>query len=183
MRTIRRLFVIAFGGLLVLAAAVAGGGYLWLRGSLPQTSGELRLPTLSAPVQVERNADGLVRIRAKNERDLYRALGFVHAQDRLWQMDFTRRIGSGRLSEIMGRATLTHDRFFRTLGFRQIAEANLQHLAPETLAALEAYAEGVNGFLESRTGPLPLEFQILRYEPEPWTPADSLLWGRMMALK
>ncbi len=183
MKTIRRILLISLGALLVLALGGTGGGYLWMRASLPQTAGELRLPGLEAAVRVDRNADGLVRIRAENEPDLYRALGFVHAQDRLWQMDFTRRIASGRLSEVMGRATLPHDRFFRSLGFRQVAEANLQHLGPESRAALDAYAEGVNGFLETRSGPLPLEFQILRYRPEPWTPVDSLLWGRIMALR
>ena len=183
MRTIRRILLIAVAALLVLTVALAAGGFLWMRGSLPQTAGEIRLAGLAAPVEVRRNSDGLVHIRAGNELDLYRALGFVHAQDRLWQMDFTRRVGSGRLSEVMGRATLSHDRFFRTLGFRQVAEANLARLSAETLAALEAYAAGVNGFLQTRSGPLPLEFQILRYEPEPWTPVDSLLWGRIMALR
>src|SRR3546814_5150723 len=83
----------------------------------------------------------------------------------------------------MGESTLSLDRFFRTLGFRQLAEANLEHLSGETKTALQAYAEGVNAFLTERSGPLPLEFQILRYEPEPWSPADSLLWGRLMALR
>ncbi|MEQ8356783.1 MAG: penicillin acylase family protein [Kiloniellaceae bacterium] len=183
MRTIRRILLRTFGVIVVLTLIVAAGGYFWLRGSLPLTDGALRIAALSAPVKVLRNSDGIVRIQAENELDLYRALGFVHAQDRLWQMDFTRRIGSGRLSEVMGRVTLPQDRFFRTLGFRQIAEANLAYLTPQTLAALQAYAEGVNGFLATRSGPLPLEFQILRYEPEPWTPADSLLWGRLMALR
>jgi len=166
-----------------LVLVVVAGAYFWLRTSLPRTEGEIRLASLEAPVTVSRNSDGIVRIQAQNEFDLYRALGFVHAQDRLWQMDFTRRVGSGRLSEIMGRATLSQDRFFRTLGFRQIAEANLSHLAPQTLAALEAYAEGVNGYIQGHSGSLPLEFEILRYRPEPWTPADSLLWGRLMALR
>src|SRR3546814_3016100 len=88
-------------------------------------------------------------------------------------MDFMRRTASGRLSEVMGESTLSLDRFFRTLGFRQLAEANLEHLSGETKTALQAYAEGVNAFLTERSGPLPLEFQILRYEPEPWSPADS----------
>lgn len=183
MRAIRRVLAIALGATLLLAAVVIGGGYFWLQGSLPQTEGEVRIAALEAPATVRRNADGMVRIQAANEQDLYRALGFVHAQDRLWQMDFMRRSASGRLSEVMGESTLSLDRFFRTLGLRQLVEANLQHLAPETLAALEAYAEGVNAFLAERQGPLPLEFQILRYEPEPWNPSDSLLWGRLMALR
>jgi penicillin amidase len=183
MRAIRRVILIVLGGLLVITAIVGGSGYLWMRGSLPEVEGEIRIAALEAPVTVRRNSDGIVRIQAANEPDLYRALGFVHAQDRLWQMDFMRRTASGRLSEVMGQPTLSLDRFFRTLGFRQLAEANLQHLSEETKAALQAYADGVNAFLAKRSGPLPLEFQILRYEPEPWTPTDSLLWGRLMALR
>lgn len=183
MRRIRRILLVACGALLILAIVASGGGYLWMRGSLPQTEGEIHISGLEAPVEVLRDSDGLVNIRAENELDLYRALGFVHAQDRLWQMDFMRRAASGRLSEVTGQATLATDRFFRTLGFRHLVEANLSYLSAKTLAALEAYAEGVNGFLETRTGPLPLEFQILRYEPEPWSPTDSLLWGRIMALR
>ena len=183
MRAIRRALLIVLGGLLVVAVLVIGGGYLWMRASLPKTEGDVRIAALEAPVTVRRNSDGMVRIQAANELDLYRALGFVHAQDRLWQMDFMRRTASGRLSEVMGESTLSLDRFFRTLGFRQVAEANLQHLSEQTKAALQAYADGVNAFLSQRTGPLPLEFQILRYEPEPWSPTDSLLWGRLMALR
>ena len=183
MRAIRRALLIVLGGLLVVAVLVIGGGYLWMRASLPKTEGDVRIAALEAPVTVRRNSDGMVRIQAANELDLYRALGFVHAQDRLWQMDFMRRTASGRLSEVMGGSTLSLDRFFRTLGFRQVAEANLQHLSEQTKAALQAYADGVNAFLSQRTGPLPLEFQILRYEPEPWSPTDSLLWGRLMALR
>ena len=183
MRAIRRVLLIVIGGLPVLAAAILGGGYLWMRGSLPETEGEVRIAALEAPVTVRRNSDGMVRIQAANELDLYRALGFVHAQERLWQMDFMRRTASGRLSEVMGESTLSLDRFFRTLGLRQLAEANLEHLAEETRAALAAYAEGVNAFLAERSGPLPLEFQVLRYAPEPWSPADSLMWGRVMALR
>jgi penicillin amidase len=183
MRAIRRVLTIVLGGLLLLAGVVIGGGYLWMRGSLPKTAGEVRIAALEAPVSVRRNSDGMVRIQAANETDLYRALGFVHAQERLWQMDFMRRTASGRLSEVMGQSTVGLDRFFRTLGLRQLAEANLQHLSEETKTALQAYAEGVNAFLDTRGGPLPLEFQILRYEPEPWSPSDSLLWGRLMALR
>lgn len=183
MKTIRRILLYGLSGLVLLSVIAVGGAYLWLRNSLPQTEGNVPLAILDGPVKVSRNGDGMVRIQAETEYDLYRGLGFVHAQDRLWQMDFMRRVGSGRLSEVVGRATLEHDRFFRTLGFRKQAKANLAHLAPQTVAALEAYAEGVNAFLQNRPGPLPPEFQILGYEPELWSPVDSLLWGRIMALR
>src|SRR3546814_12228954 len=106
-----------------------------MRGSLPKTAGEVRIAALEAPVTVRRNSDGMVRIQAANEHDLYHALGFVHAQERLWQMDFMRRTASGRLSEVMGESTLSLDRFFRTLGFRPPAEANPEHLPGETNTA------------------------------------------------
>ena len=183
MRAIRRVLLIVVGTLLVLALLVVGGAYLWMRGSLPQTEGEARIAALEAPVTVRRNDDGMVRIQAANEADLYRALGFVHAQERLWQMDFMRRTASGRLSEVMGEATLGLDRFFRTLGFRQLAEANLAVLSEETKTALQAYSEGVNAFLANRSGPLPLEFHFPRYLPVPMRPSDSLLGGRLLALR
>ena len=181
----RRILIWILRGLLglVLLLAVGGtGGWLWLRGSLPQTSGELSLAGLQEPVEVLRDAEGIVTLRAKSEADAYRALGFVHAQERLWQMDFLRRLGAGRLSEVLGEATLPTDRFMRTLGLYRLAEAQFENLRPETRAAATAYTTGVNAFLETRSGPLPLEFQILRYSPEPWRPADSLVWGRIMAM-
>lgn len=170
-------------GLLVLLLLLAGGGfYLWQRQSLPRLSGELRLPGLEAPASLTRTAEGLTLIEAASDHDASFALGFAHAQDRLLQMDLMRRIVAGRLSEVIGSRTLEIDRFFRTLGLYDLAEANLEQLSPEARAALQAYADGVNAFLEERAGPLPVGFTLLRYEPEPWRPADSLAWGRLMAL-
>ncbi len=169
--------------LLLIAAFGAGGGYFWLRGSLPQVEGERVITGLSAPVEVLRDGDGIVTIRAEDELDASRALGFVHAQDRLWQMDFMRRIGAGRLSEVIGPATLGTDRFMRTLGLYRVAEANLTQLSAPVRALLDAYAEGVNALIGSPGKPWPPEFYILRYEPEPWRAADSLIWGRLMALR
>ena len=182
MRKLLKSLLYVCVGIAGLAVVAAGGLYLWLLGSLPKTEGDLRLAGFDAEVTVLRDRDGLVNIRAENLLDLYRGLGFVHAQERLWQMDFMRRTASGELSEVVGERTLNLDRLFRTLGFRQVAEANLEQLTAETRDALEAYAEGVNAFLTSHQGPLPLEFQILRYSPKPWSAVDSLLWGRMMAL-
>lgn len=169
--------------LLILAVLAGVGAYIWQRGSLPRAAGEITLPGLQHRVQVERDADGLVTIVAENERDALFALGFVHAQDRLFQMDLTRRLGAGRLSEVVGASTLSLDRVMRTLGLARVAEANVAQLSVDALAALEAYADGVNAFLEHREGPLPLEFTLLGYEPAPWRPADSLVWGRLMALQ
>ena len=180
MRLLKPL-ALALGGLLLVALLAAGGGYLWLRRSLPQTTGELRAPGLAAPVRVVRDRDGVPHITAESEADALFALGFVHAQDRLWQMEFQRRIGQGRLSELFGPATLSTDRFLRTLGVYRAAQSAFEALAPDTRALLEAYAAGVNASIEASAGSLPVEFVILGAEPEPWRPEDSLVWAKMMA--
>ncbi len=153
------------------------------RRSLPQTEGEILLEGLDAPVEVVRDRFAVPHIEAASPRDASFALGFVHAQDRLWQMEFQRRLGAGRLAEILGAQALPGDRFMRTLGLYRLAQASLAHLEPDTVAWLQAYADGVNAFLQSRTGPLPPEFLILRHgDLEPWRPADSLVWLRLLAL-
>ncbi len=164
--------------LLVVMAAVAG--YVYLRQSLPVADGEIVVSGAAGPVEILRDEFGVPHIHASSREDAYFGLGFAHAQDRLWQMEMNRRIGSGRLAEILGPKALETDRFLRTLGIRRVAEANLKHVAPDTLAALEAYAAGVNAFLA--TDPvLPPEFWIFGVEPEPWTPVDSVAWSKMMA--
>ena len=156
------------------------GGYLYLRQSLPQTAGEIRLAGLRAPAEILRDRYGIPHIFAASPEDASFALGFVHAQDRLWQMEMSRRIGAGRLSEIVGPGGLETDRFLRTLGVRRAAEANLRTLDAETRNLLEAYAAGVNAFLG--TDPvLPPEFWLTGARPEPWQPADSVAWVKMMA--
>ena len=180
---LRRSLLWLLLALILLPVLAAGGAWLWARASLPQTEGEIALAGLTAPAEILRDADGIVTIRAASRADAAFALGYAHAQDRLWQMDFMRRTGAGRLSEVAGEATLGLDRFMRGLGFYRVAEANLEALSPETLAQLEAYSAGVNAFIEDPGGPLPPEFLLLRYEPEPWRPADSVVWGRLMALQ
>ena len=123
-------------------------------------------------------------IEAASLRDAVFAQGFVHAQDRLWQMEFQRRLGAGRLAEILGAAALPSDRFMRTLGFYRLAAGEPRPSERRRRGrALEAYAAGVNAYLATRSGPLPPEFLILRHHAlEPWSPADSLVWLRLMAL-
>ena len=170
-------------GIVLLGGLGLGGGYVWLRGSLPQVDGEVVVPGLGAPVTIVRDRWAIPHIEASSLRDASFALGFVHAQDRLWQMEFQRRLGAGRLAEILGAGGLRSDRFMRTLGLYRLAEASLAHLEDDTVAWLQAYADGVNAFLDTRTGPLPPEFLILRHgELEPWRPADSLVWLRVLAL-
>ena len=183
MKKISRFLAWAFGLLALLASLAGGGGLLWLRASLPDLEGNHDIAGLGAPVEVLRDGDGLVTIRAGNELDAARALGYVHAQDRLWQMDFMRRTGAGRLSEVIGPETLALDRLLRGLGLYRAAAASLAQLSPEARALFEAYSEGVNALIAEPGGPWPPEFHLLRSAPEPWRPADSLVWGRLMALQ
>ena len=163
-----------FLGLLLAAA------YAFLRQSLPQTGGEIRLAGVAAPVDVLRDRYGIPHIFAASAEDASFALGFAHAQDRIWQMEMSRRIAAGRLAEVVGPAGLPVDRFMRTLGVRRAAEANLRGLNAETRRLLEAYAAGVNAFLAG--GPvLPPEFWLTGVRPEPWSPVDSVSWAKMMA--
>jgi penicillin amidase len=172
--------------LLVLALAlVAGGAILWLRLAQPQTAGHLTVPGLEAPVTVARSAEGVPTISAGSDTDAAFALGFVHAQDRLWQMEMMRRAGAGRLSEVfgtgLGDTPLRLDRLFRTLGFYRAAGEMAADLPDPVRALFEAYAAGVNAWMTTRREPLPVEFQIFGLTPEPWRLADSLVWGRLIA--
>jgi penicillin amidase len=166
---------------LLLLPIIAGSILLWLRGSLPQTFGTIALAGPGAEIRITRDAAGVPHIAAANDRDAAFALGFVHAQDRLFQMDMMRRLGAGRLSEILGPATIGTDRTMRTFGFYRLAEAEFADISQPLRDALEAYAAGVNAFLAQRRT-LPLEYHLLRTAPETWRPADSLVWGKYMAL-
>ncbi len=178
----RRVLTRLAGG--VLAIGLAGAGVAaWLAyASLPTLSGELELAGLGGPVTVSRDALGIPLIEAASDRDAAMALGFVHAQDRLWQMEMSRRIGAGRLAEVVGEPAVATDRFMRTLGLYRAAEAALDHLSPEAIERLEAYAAGVNALIDDRRWTLPPEFLLLRHRPEPWQPADSLVLIKTMAL-
>jgi penicillin amidase len=170
--------------LVALLPVAAGAAYLWLLSAVPDYDGTLRVPSLRAPVQVMRDRNAVPHIFAANDADAYFALGYVHAQDRLWQMEMQRRIGAGRLAELrFSAARLPLDRLFRTLGFYRDAEASYHRLPPEVKAALDAYAAGVNAWIENHRGSLPPEFLVLGIEPEPWRPADSLVWGRLIAFQ
>src|SRR6185437_4436934 len=136
----RALWRRLFAGFGVLVIVLAGSGYLWLRSSLPQTAGRLTLPGLEAAVRITRDAHGLPTIVAQNEHDADFALGFLHAQDRLFAMDLMRHAGAGRLSEWFGDRTLDFDRLMRTLGLYRAAERQYQALSPAVRGAVDAYA-------------------------------------------
>ena len=161
-------------GFIVLLVAAVVTGVLWL--TLPPRSQQARIAGLSGPVDIGFDTDGIPRIRAASATDAAAALGFVHARDRLFQMELMRRAASGRLSEIAGPATLALDRSMRTLGLRRRAVADYPALPAETRAMLEAYARGVNAWIAERGRFSAPEFLFLG-TPEPWEPVDSLLWG------
>jgi len=170
-----------FSALLLVLLLASAAGYAWLRQSLPQLDGTVIVSGLKAPVSIVRDRYGVPHIYARSVADAYFGLGFVHAQDRLWQMEMNRRIASGRLSEALGPAALNADKFLRTLGVRRVAEASLKYLNAQTRSQLDAYAAGVNAFLAQRSGPLPPEFLLTGVKPEPWQSADSVAWIKMMA--
>ncbi len=169
--------------LLVAISIAAGGAYAWLRTSLPTANGRIVVQGITAPVEVIRDARGVPSIFAVSESDAMYALGFVHAQDRLFQMDFTRLLAQGRLSEVIGPPTIDQDRFMRALDLVGRADATLAVLEPRWRELLDAYSAGVNAFLAGHSGAWPPEFAILGRTPEPWQPRDSLLWGKLMALQ
>jgi penicillin amidase len=182
-RSVFRWTLRIVASLVVLIVVVAVAGYFWLRTSLPKLDGEVAVEGLRAPVEIVRDRNAVPHIFAGSETDAAFALGYVHAQDRLLQMEMMRRLGAGRLAEVAGPRALRIDRMFRTFGLYRKAEATLPHLAPEMRAALEAYAAGVNAYLKTHKGALPPEFLLLGIDPEPWRPADSLVWGRIMAVR
>jgi penicillin G amidase len=163
------------------ALAVASGGLaLWLRRS-PRAERSVQVPGLHSGVEVLRDRWGVPHIYAQSTADLFFAQGYVHAQDRLWQMELQRRLASGRLSEVVGEKALPVDRFFRVLGLYRAAEAGVAALGPDSRPALEAYVAGVNAGIEAQRGRWPLEFRLLGIAPEAWRPADSLGWVKVMA--
>lgn len=180
LRMLRGLFwVIA---VLILLVVLAVGG-LWIEGlrALPKTAGTISTSGLSAPVDIGRDRRGIPIITAANDDDASFALGYVHAQDRLFEMELMRRQGQGRLAELVGPLATNADRFMRTLGVYRRAEADLAELDPAVQRQFQRYADGVNAWL-SEHHPLPLEFQVLWFKPEPWKPADSLVWQKLMGL-
>ena len=156
---------------------------VYINRTVPLTNGEIVVDGLNETVSVIRDENGVPHIQAKNDDDLYFAQGFVQAQDRLVQMDLSRRQASGRLSEVVGEAAVDRDKYFRTLGLRRAAEDSYQAYSEEAKRTLQAFADGVNAFiaLAKEENRLPIEFTLLGYEPEEWHPIDSLTIGKYMA--
>lgn len=175
-----RRALLALVALGLLVATAAGGSYWrFSRAALPVVDGALRVAGLQAEVTVRRDAHGVPHIRAGSTADLMRAQGYVTAQDRLWQMDVLRRRALGELAEAFGEGLLPADREMRTLGLNRAARQADGLMPPELRDAVDAYAAGVNAFVETHA--LPLEFRLLRYRPRPWTRVDTLAVGKLLA--
>ncbi len=167
-------------GMAGVAGAVYGAYYAFTHRPLPKTKGTLHLQGLHEPVEVLIDSYGVPHIYAHNEDDLYFAQGYMHAQERLWQMEINRRVGSGRLSELFGPIAVETDRFCRRLGMHRSAVEEVQRLSTHNSRVLNAYASGVNSFIENNSHRLPVEFTLLGFKPALWSPADTIQWSKMM---
>jgi len=156
-------------------------GYLYLWKSLPTASMSEVKVHVSQNVTLDRDKNGIVYIQAKTDHDAYFALGYAHAQDRLWQLELERRIAQGRLSEILGKGAINQDVWMRTLGLYASAEQSWSRLSPEAQDSLRAYADGINAWIAQHPV-LPPEFIALGVKPAPWRPVDSLAWSKVFAL-
>ncbi|BCL80355.1 peptidase S45 [Ktedonobacteria bacterium brp13] len=165
------------------AADVSGlfGGTLQIltHRSLPPKAGTFHITALHAPVEIITDHYGVAHIYAQNEDDLFFGQGYIHAQERLWQLEINRRLGAGRLSEIVGPVALETDRFLRRLGMHRAAKSEIGRLSEESHKILGAYTSGINTYIEQHRKQLPVEFTILRFEPEPFRKEDVLQWGKV----
>src|SRR5262249_16169810 len=178
----RTLLLKALGAIVVFVAITVAAIYVYARRSLPVVDGTVTVAGITAPVEIIRDADAIPHIFGATKADALFGLGYAHAQDRLWQMEFQRRIGHGRLSEIFGAATIPQDRFLRTVGFGRAARAAWSATPDWAKQQVNAYVAGINAFISSHHGSnLPIEFSLLRFEPEPWSGADVDAWVKMMA--
>lgn len=172
-------------GIGIAAVLLVGGGFLYaywtVQRTLPTISGSVKIAGMSAPATVTRDVYGVPHIEAANIQDLYTAQGYVHAQDRLFQMFYFRQLGAGKLSEAFGQTAAKADVFLRTLGMRRAAEAEWQGTDPEVKKALQAYANGVNAFIHAHRDALPLEFNLAGLHMDDWQPVDTLAFGKVMA--
>lgn len=182
-----RIAFLVIASIVVLAVGAAFFVTWTIQRSFPQTAGEVALEGLKAEVTVQRDERGVPTITADSTDDLFYAQGFVHAQDRFFEMDFRRHVTSGRVAEMFGESQAGTDAFLRTLGWRDVAEQEVEAMDETTLSYYESYADGVNAYLSSRSGAeLSLEYAVIGmqnpdYAPEPWEPADSVAWLKAMA--
>lgn len=179
----KRASVAAAAALLVLITTAVLIGYSLLQRSLPQTSGTVYAHGLRQTVAVHRDEYGVPHIVASSEEDLMFAVGYVQAQDRLWQMDLLRRVASGRLSEIFGTKTVDVDKVLRTVGLMPVSRQIADSLSPDARRLLQSYCDGINTFIEDHKDNYPIEFVLLQYQPEPWKIENSISISRLMAFQ
>lgn len=178
----RRLKIISLCVLLTILLVLGGAAWVMF-GSLPSYSGKAEIKSLTGHVKVYRDVYGVPHIFADTRADALRALGYLHASERFFQMEMQRRAGQGRLAEAVGPDMLGVDKFIRTLGLYHLAETGYAAMAPDSRRLFQAYADGVNSWMDTHTNSLPPEFFILGIHPDPWKPADSVVWGKLMALQ
>jgi penicillin G amidase len=186
MAVIRRILIGVVIIVLVLSILVVGTGFVTIRRHWPKVDGTVQVDGLRSQVTVMRDGWGIPHIYADNTYDLFFAQGYVQSQDRFWQMEFSRRTGSGRLSEVLGEAALESDKFIRTVGWHRAAARDLEIADDYSLANLQAFADGVNAYIANHRNRLGLEFTLLGltgrgFEPEPWTPLNTMTWAKVMA--
>src|SRR5437870_2558094 len=177
MKWLRRSAITVLLLVLLAGAAIA----IYARRALPQTEGSLSIAGPRAEIRIERDAYGIPTIKASSIEDAQFGLGFVHAQDRLWQLEVHKRTGSGRLAQAFGEPAIETDRFLRSLGVKRYAAAQWASTSPESKAYILAYTAGINAYLQSALKARPPEFIVLGLHPEPWTPEDAMAWAIMMA--
>ena len=184
---VRRIGMVIAGLLALVILGVAVFSFVTVRRSFPDTTGEVQISALKGDVTVKRDGKGIPQIYADTPEDLFLAQGYVHAQDRFYEMDFRRHVTAGRLAELVGDAALDTDKYVRTLGWRRVAQQELALLDDDTLRLVNAYARGVNSYIDGRSASqLSLEYAVLgltgpAYTPERWTAVDSLAWIKAMA--
>ncbi len=181
MKNWKKTIIAVLFSLLILIAAIAVLSYLLLRKSFPVYDGELKVKGISSEVAIYRDNHAIPYVKAKNEEDAIFALGYLHAQERLFQMDIARRAGEGRLSEILGSKALPIDEMFRTIGIYKVVQKDYEKLSQISKKYLLAYSKGVNAFINEAKGKYPLEFDLLGYDPYPWKPEHSLVIAKLMA--
>ena len=168
-------------GLIAIVAIVAGVLAIYVWRSVPTDNAQYAIKAPLGETVITLDAEGIPTIEAKSERDLSFAVGFMHARDRLWQLEMNRRIGRGELAEILGPKALETDKFLRTLGVHRAAKTQLDGFPPEAKALLQAYADGVNTYVRDAMTVRPPEFVILGVQPGLWEPVDTVAWGIIMA--
>ena len=167
--------------IIILLFVFIAGAYYMLNDTLPQYSGKKIVNKLNGEVSIYRDKFGIPYVYSNSKYDLYFALGYLHAQERLFQMDLSRRAGEGKLSEILGSKTIPFDKMFRTLELAKISKKHYESFDDETKKILISYADGVNEFIKNEKNKLTIEFDILGYKPELWKPEHSVLIAKLMA--